>query len=226
MDLSTTYLGLRLSGPFMPGASPMADSLDSVKRLEDAGASAIVLRSLFEEQITRDRDGMVYHMEVTEGVTPEALSYFPQPRRFRLRARRVSRARPQGEAGGACPGHRLAERNNVRGLAGLRAADPAGRRRRAGTQRLLPGHRPDDQRRGGRPARVGRVAGREEGRQHPRGRQAVTVLLVARALRERSWTGSGRMASCCSTGSTSPTSTSRRSRRCRRCTCPTPGNCP
>jgi dihydroorotate dehydrogenase (fumarate) len=82
MDLSTTYLGLRLAGPFMPGASPMADHLDWVKRLEDAGASAIVLRSLFEEQITREQEGMVYHMAATEGVTAEALSYFPAPDDF------------------------------------------------------------------------------------------------------------------------------------------------
>ena len=52
MDLSTDYLGLHLAHPFMAGASPLADSLDSVRRLEDAGCAAIVLRSLFEEQIT------------------------------------------------------------------------------------------------------------------------------------------------------------------------------
>ncbi|MFL5363157.1 MAG: dihydroorotate dehydrogenase-like protein [Myxococcales bacterium] len=51
MDLSTTWLGLRLAHPFMPGASPLADDLDMVRRLEDAGAPAIVLRSLFEEQL-------------------------------------------------------------------------------------------------------------------------------------------------------------------------------
>jgi dihydroorotate dehydrogenase (fumarate) len=77
MDLSTTYLGLRLPHPLMPGASPLADSLDTVKRLEDAGAAAIVLRSLFEEQITRERDGLVYHMEVTADSSAEALAYFP-----------------------------------------------------------------------------------------------------------------------------------------------------
>jgi dihydroorotate dehydrogenase (fumarate) len=82
MDLSTTYLGLRLSGPFMPGASPMADQLDWVKRLEDAGASAIVLRSLFEEQITREQEGLIHHMQVTEGGNAEALSYFPRPDDF------------------------------------------------------------------------------------------------------------------------------------------------
>jgi len=82
MDLTTTYLGLRLSGPFMPGASPMADQIDWVRRLEDAGASAIVLRSIFEEQITREREGMVYHMELSEHSHAEALSYFPRADEF------------------------------------------------------------------------------------------------------------------------------------------------
>ncbi len=82
MDLSTNYLGLRLSHPLMPGASPLADSLDTVRRLEDAGAAAIVLRSLFEEQITRERDGMVHHMEVSAESSAEALSYFPKPDDF------------------------------------------------------------------------------------------------------------------------------------------------
>ncbi len=82
MDLSTNYLGLRLFNPFMPGASPMADQMDWVKRLEDAGASAIVLRSLFEEQITREQEGMIHHMEVTGGSSAEALSYFPHPDDF------------------------------------------------------------------------------------------------------------------------------------------------
>ena len=57
MKLTTRYLGLELAHPFMPGASPLADTLDSVRRLEDAGASAIVMRSLFEEQILRERYG-------------------------------------------------------------------------------------------------------------------------------------------------------------------------
>jgi len=54
MDLSTTYLGLRLPHPFMPGASPLVDDLDTVRRLEDAGAAAIVMHSLFEEQIVHE----------------------------------------------------------------------------------------------------------------------------------------------------------------------------
>ncbi len=82
MDLSTTYLGFRLSNPLMPGASPMADEMDWVKRLEDAGSAAIVLRSLFEEQITREQQGMIHHMEVTSESFAEAISYFPRPDDF------------------------------------------------------------------------------------------------------------------------------------------------
>jgi dihydroorotate dehydrogenase (fumarate) len=82
MDLTTHYLGLRLPHPLMPGASPMADSLDTVKRLEDAGAAAIVMRSLFEEQITREQNGIVHHMEVHDESFAEALSYFPKPADF------------------------------------------------------------------------------------------------------------------------------------------------
>jgi dihydroorotate dehydrogenase (fumarate) len=77
MDLSTNYLGLRLAHPFMPGASPMADSLDHVKKLEDAGAAAIVLRSLFEEQIIREQLGANVHIHGHEGAQAEALSYLP-----------------------------------------------------------------------------------------------------------------------------------------------------
>jgi dihydroorotate dehydrogenase (fumarate) len=57
MQLTTRYLGLELAHPFMPGSSPLADTLDSVRQLEDAGASAIVMRSLFEEQILQERFG-------------------------------------------------------------------------------------------------------------------------------------------------------------------------
>ena len=54
MELTTRYLGLLLAQPFMPGASPLTDTLDSVRGLEDAGASAIVMHSLFEEEIVED----------------------------------------------------------------------------------------------------------------------------------------------------------------------------
>jgi dihydroorotate dehydrogenase (fumarate) len=84
MDLSTTYLGFRLPHPFMPGASPLVDDLDTVKRLEDAGAAAIVMHSLFEEQIAREQIAMFLHTEVHGESFAEALSYFPAPDRFVL----------------------------------------------------------------------------------------------------------------------------------------------
>ena len=82
MDLTTTYLGLTLPHPIMPGASPLAHDLDAVRRLEDAGAAAIVMHSLFEEQITRDELGMMHHMLVHDDSNAEALSYFPMVEDF------------------------------------------------------------------------------------------------------------------------------------------------
>ncbi|MGE5242718.1 MAG: dihydroorotate dehydrogenase-like protein [Betaproteobacteria bacterium] len=84
MDLSTRYLGLELSSPFMPGASPLADDLDMVRRLEDAGASAIVMRSLFEEQIVRERLGLTRQLEPHESASAEASTYLPTPAEFAM----------------------------------------------------------------------------------------------------------------------------------------------
>ncbi|MBP1772377.1 MAG: dihydroorotate dehydrogenase [Holophagaceae bacterium] len=84
MNLSTTYLGLKLAHPLMAGASPMVDDMGMVKRLEDAGASAIVMHSLFEEQITREEQGTIMDMELHANSHAEAISYFPKPDDFRL----------------------------------------------------------------------------------------------------------------------------------------------
>lgn len=99
MDLSTTYLGFRLPHPLMPGASPLGSDFDMVRRLEDAGAAAIVLPSLFEEQITAEADGTVHHMLAHEESHAEAMSYFPLaaeyalgPHRYLEHVRRVRQA--------------------------------------------------------------------------------------------------------------------------------------
>ncbi len=84
MDLRTTYLGLPLAHPLMPGASPLVDDLDTVKRLEDAGASAIVMHSLFEEQISREGEGIRHAMEDHAESFAEATSYFPAAEEFTL----------------------------------------------------------------------------------------------------------------------------------------------
>jgi dihydroorotate dehydrogenase (fumarate) len=84
MDLTTRYLGLELAHPFMPGASPLADDLDSVRRVEDAGASAIVMRSLFEEQIVRERARTMHDLESHADAYAEASSFLPRPEEFHL----------------------------------------------------------------------------------------------------------------------------------------------
>jgi dihydroorotate dehydrogenase (fumarate) len=84
MDLSTTYLGFDLPHPLMPGASPLAARLDSVRRLEDAGAPMVVMNSLFEEQIAREAMATAYSMETPKESYAEALTYFPEPDEFDL----------------------------------------------------------------------------------------------------------------------------------------------
>ena len=84
VDLRTTYLGLTLPHPLVAGASPLSDDLDGVRRLEDAGASAIVLRSLFEEQITREQLSEYVALDSHGDSVSEASSYFPSPLAFAL----------------------------------------------------------------------------------------------------------------------------------------------
>src|SRR6185436_6747217 len=84
MDLSTTYLGMRLPHPLMVGASPLGDELDTVRRLEDSGSSAIVLRSLFEEQIVREQMADMRYQEGNNESFAEATTYFPSPDMFVL----------------------------------------------------------------------------------------------------------------------------------------------
>ncbi len=84
MDMRTKYLGLELPHPFMPGASPLGDSLDTVKRMEDAGAAAIVLRSLFEEQILAEASATERAIDQSSYTHAEALSYFPGADSFKL----------------------------------------------------------------------------------------------------------------------------------------------
>ena len=76
-DLATTYLGLPLAHPFVASAGPIAHTLDGIRRLEDGGAAAIVLPSLFEEQIRRENEALSRLMAEGADSTGEASSYFP-----------------------------------------------------------------------------------------------------------------------------------------------------
>jgi dihydroorotate dehydrogenase (fumarate) len=84
MDLSTTYLGLKLRTPLVPAASPLSEEIDSIKLMEDVGASAVVLYSLFEEQLRQDSAELAQYLEHGTESFAEALSYFPEPEEFRL----------------------------------------------------------------------------------------------------------------------------------------------
>lgn len=84
MDLSTNYLGLKLRTPLVPSASPLSEELDNIKLMEDSGASAVVLYSLFEEQLRRDRLELNQHLEHGTDSFAEALTYFPEPDEFTL----------------------------------------------------------------------------------------------------------------------------------------------
>jgi dihydroorotate dehydrogenase (fumarate) len=84
MNLATTYMGFNLAHPLVPGAGPFVDSLDTVRRLEDAGAPMMVMHSLFEEQITRDDVSITRSIETPKDSYAEALSYFPEPDDFVL----------------------------------------------------------------------------------------------------------------------------------------------
>ena len=84
MNLTTKYLGLELKNPLMPGASPLVDNIDNVKRLEDAGAAAIVMHSLFAEQIEGNQVAFDHYVDRWQDNFAEATSFFPSNDGFAL----------------------------------------------------------------------------------------------------------------------------------------------
>ena len=99
IDLTTTYLGLPLKNPLVASASPLSKKVDLAKRLEEAGAAAIVMYSLFEEQITHESRELDFYLSHGAEHYAEALSYFPDLERYNIgpepyleHLRRVKRA--------------------------------------------------------------------------------------------------------------------------------------
>ena len=99
VDLSTTYLGLQLASPLVASASPLSRKVDTVRRLEEAGASAVVLYSLFEEQITHESLELDHYLDVGAHSYAECMSYFPDldhynigPEKYLDHLRRVKEA--------------------------------------------------------------------------------------------------------------------------------------
>ena len=83
-DLSTTYMGLTLSNPIVPSASPLTKTLDQAKAIEDAGAGALVMHSLFEEQINYESSELDHYLTLGADSYAEALSYFPEASEYSL----------------------------------------------------------------------------------------------------------------------------------------------
>jgi len=84
MDLTTKYMGLDLPSPLVPSASPLSQSLDKIRVMEDSGAGAVVLWSLFEEQIQHDVQELDYYLQHGADRWAESLTYFPKPKEFHL----------------------------------------------------------------------------------------------------------------------------------------------
>ena len=84
MDLTTTYMGLQLKNPLVPSASPLSRDLDNIKRLEDAGAAAIVMYSLFEEQLAHEQRELDHFLAQGTESYQEAMSYFPEAEDYNL----------------------------------------------------------------------------------------------------------------------------------------------
>jgi dihydroorotate dehydrogenase (fumarate) len=78
VDLSTTYLGLQLKNPLVASASPLSKKVDTVQKMEEAGISAVVMYSLFEEQIVHESRALDHYLNLGTYTYPEALTYFPE----------------------------------------------------------------------------------------------------------------------------------------------------
>lgn len=84
MDLRTTYLGLSLKNPLVPSASPLSERLDHIRQMEDAGAAAVVMHSLFEEQLTHESHQLDHFLSYGSESFAEALHYFPEMDAYRV----------------------------------------------------------------------------------------------------------------------------------------------
>ncbi len=84
IDLSTTYLGLSLRNPLVASASPLCEEIDNIRRMEDAGAGAVVLHSLFEEQITLESQHLDRYLSQGAESFAESLTYFPDMTAYNL----------------------------------------------------------------------------------------------------------------------------------------------
>ena len=180
MELSTNYMGLELRNPLVASASPLSHTVDGVRRLADAGVGAVVLHSLFEEQLREEAELDARMADAGSESFAESLSYFPEVAEEDYGPRRHLSLVERAAAAVDVPV--IASLNGVTpdGWTELRARDAGRRRRRDRAEHLLRARRPDHSRPRGRAALRRRPRARQ-GRGHRAGRgQARPVLQLDR----------------------------------------------
>ncbi len=159
IDFSTTYLGLKLNGPIVVSSTPISESIDNVARMEEAGASAIVLTSLFEEQLALESGALDEDLSRGTESFAESLGYLPDLNDYRMTHEVYLENLRRSKDAVDIPDHGQPEWRHDRRMGALRPRDGRGRSRRHRTEHLRAGHRrqPDV---GGPRAAVARTGGR------------------------------------------------------------------
>ena len=137
MNLTSRYLGLQLAHPIVAAASPLTATLDGMRRLEDAGAAAVVMSSLYEEQVRAEDTAYALYTEHGSDCQPEASTYFPELADYDGGVSGTSRDAAACVGGARDPGDREPERHHLRRMDRARAPARTGRSRGDRAQHLL-----------------------------------------------------------------------------------------
>ena len=181
MNLATRYLGLQLAHPIVASASPLSSTVDGMRRLEDAGAAAVVMASLYEEQIRAEDTAYALYTELGSNSQAEAGSYFPELADYDCGISGYLETLRRASDGARHPGDRQSQRHDCRGMDRARARPRTGRRRGDRAEHLLdPDRSRGQRRRTGTPLRGDRPPGQID-RTDSDLRQARPLLHVASA---------------------------------------------
>jgi hypothetical protein len=137
IDLSTKYLGMQLRTPLVASASPISHEISHIRGLEDAGASAVVLYSLFEEQLHKEALELELHLNAGTESFAEALTYFPHSSEFHTGPEAYSESHPQSQGRGRHSHYRQPQRRDSGRLDQVCQASREGRSRRHRVQSLF-----------------------------------------------------------------------------------------
>ena len=145
IDLSTKYLGLKLNGPIVVSSTPLSESIDNVRRMEDAGASAIVLTSLFEEQLALESRALDEDLSRGTESFAESLGYLPDLDDYRMTHEVYLEYLRRAKDAVEDTDSRQPQRRNDRRLGPICQRGRTGRSRRNRTEYLCPcnGPQPD-----------------------------------------------------------------------------------